>query len=751
MNKSSVLLSLLVVVLLVPLATASKTPVDQNGNRLPFASPIGIVSPMKFANYTTNLLTLNVSQTILAASNIHYTLTYSIDGKANESLPFVTKPAYEGSILQGFLIGTVDLPMLSDGPHYITIYEAIEIVTATVQTGAASDTVYFTINTGAPNGIIFPQLTDSEKSMLIGIGVSYLRNVLPFDLSKYRIIPLEPYAMPKNPVELYTTRAANFNLTSADSSLYVHFTFAETTPYESVMQVEYGTIHYSQTYPNMSSVVRFVLEGYQKQTERNCTEMIRLVSLIDENTYCNATTDRITLTVSHFAIPNQMNVTSFKWDVKDGDKLSSIVMDFNNGYFHSLRDGRIVDEIVTEKRQSRNVSANLTENTWTTKAAMPTARYRFGTAVVNGSIYAIGGFRLQAEGNFSYSITTNVNEVYHPSTDTWTAKAPSPISGDFPVAAFQDKIYCFGHSKVCIYDPATNIWETKAVPAMDISGSDANAVGNRIYVLGRQTQVYNPTSDSWTTKTPMPIPVNSYASTVVDGKIYIISGSTGFANSLANNTQIYDPISDSWSMDAPIPIAVSNAAAGTSTGSNLPKAIYVLGGSNKEHPLNGQVTNQVYFPDNGTWAIGASMLKDKAGLSVDVVDNILYAVGGGHNIFMPDSTDVMQYTPFGVGAANPIAQPSPPTSSPSASPTPKLTPETKDATTPSASTTPPELEPTATPDPSEAAPNSAIAPKQSVRQSLPQEIALGVGFASVIAVAAAGAFTVGRRCRMPKS
>jgi N-acetylneuraminic acid mutarotase len=532
---------ILTLILLLPIVNG-QLPVDQSGNTFPMASTIGIVSPVKFGNYTTNLLTLKVSQVVMVAGNIQYSVKYSLDGKANESVPLTLRPAYEGAMFQRILSGTANLLPLTDGSHMITVYERIDITTNPAQSATVSDTAYFTIDTGVS---------------------------------------------------------------------------------------------------------------------------------------------------SHME--------------------------------------------------------NLTENSWTVKASMPTARCRFGAAVVNGVVYAIGGISLKTEGTHGYTATSNANEAYNASTDTWVEKSPSPLSGDFPVVGYQNRVYCFGRSAVCIYDPVTDSWENKAVLAMDVSGSGANVVGDKIYVMGSQTQVYDPAADSWSTKTPMPIAVKSYASTVVDGKIYVISGYLGFAAAMANSTQIYDPASDKWKSGTPIPMAVSSASAGATTSPGSLKAIYVIGGSNEAHPLNGQLTNQIYFADNDSWASGASMPKDKAGLSVAVVDSILYAIGGGHNIFMPDSTDVMQYTPFGVGSPNPAAQAQPALTSPSPSPTPSPTPkpaiDSPKVTLPSADSAP-------TSNSSETGQNPAPSTKQATTQNLPQEALLGIGFVSAIAAILVVLFVV-RRSRHP--
>jgi hypothetical protein len=93
-------------------------------------------------------------------------------------------------------------------------------------------------------------------------------------------------------------------------------------------------------------------------------------------------------------------------------------------------------------------------------------------------------------------------------------------------------------------------------------------------------------------------------------------------------------------------MGVKNAAAGAITGAEVVKAIYVMGGSNATYPLNGQYVNQVYFPEPDSWGVAAPMPIDRAGISAAVVNDTLYVIGGGHNIFAPDSTVCIQYTPF---------------------------------------------------------------------------------------------------------
>jgi hypothetical protein len=299
-------------------------------------------------------------------------------------------------------------------------------------------------------------------------------------------------------------------------------------------------------------------------------------------------------------------------------------------------------------------------NSWVQKAPMPTTRSNVGAAAVDGKIYAIGGFTgPQLIGYNAYSdVTTNVTEAYDPKTNAWTEKTPMPIPlSNFGVAVYQNKIYCMGQDLNEVYDPLTDTWETKTPMPMEATQLQAHVVDDKIYLIGGYpngtiNEVYDPTTDSWAIKAPIPTAVADYASAVIDGKIYVISGRviTAYPNSqpenITNLTQVYNPLTNKWSLGAPIPMGVWQAAAGATTGAEAPKAIYVMGGCNATYPLDAQVTNQVYFPENNSWGMAAPMLIDKAWLSVAVVNDTLYAIGGGHNLFTETSTANTQYTPF---------------------------------------------------------------------------------------------------------
>lgn len=268
---------------------------------------------------------------------------------------------------------------------------------------------------------------------------------------------------------------------------------------------------------------------------------------------------------------------------------------------------------------------------------MPTARAGLGVAVVNGTIYAIGGFNLT--GNLG------TNEAYDPITDEWTSKSPLPtLRRDFGITVYQNKIYVIGGTIGSattaineIYDPVTDSWTTKASMPIPRAYLDANTVNGKIYLIGgayyppffganmieyNETQVYDPSTDSWTTKSAIPNPTGDYTSAVIDTKIYIIGGGGG----PSNQTQIYDTETNTWTIGKALPTPQRWAAAATTAGVNVPKRLYVIGGSSAYD--NGNGINQIYDPQTDTWTTGTVMPSPRWALAIAALNDILYALGG---------------------------------------------------------------------------------------------------------------------------
>ena len=307
---------------------------------------------------------------------------------------------------------------------------------------------------------------------------------------------------------------------------------------------------------------------------------------------------------------------------------------------------------------SSMISACWADDSWTLKAPMLEGRSGLGAVALNESIYAIGG--ATSNGFCSF------NEEYNTTTGTWASKASMPTARSaFAIASFQDKIYCIGGYALInnqglpvnvneVYDPTTDSWSTKAPMPTPELNVRANVIDGKIYVIGGNNngtlnQVYDPLTDSWTIEAPIPTAVSSYASAVAYGKIYIFT---------SNLTQIYNPTNDSWSNGTPAPLPIILANAGVTSGVYAPERIYIFG-VNAQLPYwqlttKGFIT-QSYDPKNDSWQTCSPMQNGRYDVGVASVNDLLFLIGGyttqsgsglNPNPIYTYSTVNEQYTPL---------------------------------------------------------------------------------------------------------
>jgi RNA polymerase sigma factor (sigma-70 family) len=199
-------------------------------------------------------------------------------------------------------------------------------------------------------------------------------------------------------------------------------------------------------------------------------------------------------------------------------------------------------------------------NEYTERANMPTARCYLSTSVIDGKIYAIGGW-------LSPTTQSAVAE-YDPATDTWTKKANMPTARRvLSTRAVNGKIYAIGGygendsplSTVEEYDPVTDTWIRKADMPTARAFLATSAVNGKIYAIGGQTgggdtgpakvlsavEVYDPKTDTWMKKADMPIARGQHSASAVNGKIYAIGGwNPAFAPKTLSFVEEYTP--ESW-------------------------------------------------------------------------------------------------------------------------------------------------------------------------------------------------------------
>lgn len=316
-------------------------------------------------------------------------------------------------------------------------------------------------------------------------------------------------------------------------------------------------------------------------------------------------------------------------------------------------------------------SAKNQSGVWTSMTSMPTARGGFGTAVVNGRIYAIGGLNGDAP--------LNVVEEYNPITNKWTNRTPMPTArSGFAIAVYKNQIYVIGGTVGSgyignneVYDPASDTWQTRASMITPRADLCASVVDDKIYLMGgkkyssesptfyRETdinEVYDPASNTWSTvATAMPIGVQGYSSAVLNYKIFIIGGSrepVSIDNTIMTDaTQVFNPRTGEWSVSAQLPNVNSYGAVAATEGYMVPQRIFYIGGFSISE-FTG--LTRVYFPENNSWNTAELMPTARAYLSIAVVNDILYAIGGFDGTNWLNTNE--QYKPAEYGTVAPKVQ-----------------------------------------------------------------------------------------------
>jgi N-acetylneuraminic acid mutarotase len=262
-------------------------------------------------------------------------------------------------------------------------------------------------------------------------------------------------------------------------------------------------------------------------------------------------------------------------------------------------------------------------------APMPTVRDQLGVATVSGKIYAIGGYNPAIKPGY-----LNVNEVYDPSTNSWSTKAPMATRRAYFAAAAAEngKIYAIGGTIgvsilkfVEVYDPVSNTWST--VPALPGAreGLAAAVYLNDIYAIGGFSSQATYLSDllvftgsSWGRLKPMPSGRAYLAAATVNGKIYAIGGYDG--HSVLDTVEVYDTQHNTWTAAAPMPTARRDLAAVV-----LNNKIYAIGGSDGQSSLN---LVEVYDPSTNIWSTAPSPLAARQQFGAVTVNGFVYLMGG---------------------------------------------------------------------------------------------------------------------------
>ena len=268
---------------------------------------------------------------------------------------------------------------------------------------------------------------------------------------------------------------------------------------------------------------------------------------------------------------------------------------------------------------------------WEEVEGLPAQRSSMGAAVLNGKLYAIGGYLNGVGGR---------PNVYCFDGTHWVETNGLAVSlFSMGAATLDNKLYAIGgmsgsaQSNVYCFDGSA--WtEVNSLPErrMQLAAATLN---DKIYALGgyipsvSYSNVYCFDGASWTETNYLPARIQRQAAGVLNGKIYSVAGAID--SDVVSNVYCFD--GTSWAETNGLPAKRSDLAGGVLAG-----RLYVFGGMD----FVGLITNSVYVFDGTGWTNAAGLPKSLRAPGGAVFNGQLYAIGGETNGYICQ-TNVYRY------------------------------------------------------------------------------------------------------------
>jgi len=280
-------------------------------------------------------------------------------------------------------------------------------------------------------------------------------------------------------------------------------------------------------------------------------------------------------------------------------------------------------------RASAEVAPTFGYPAWTRLADAPDGRSHVAKAVLDGSIYLIGGVRPASAGGAG---VTPAVQRFDPASRGWSVADPAPQALDHAAAAaLGDAIFIFGGSferpsaAAYRYEPPTHRWTSiTAMPDPRAAGGAAS-VGGSIYVAGGfATRVdeplttayrYDPVVDGWEAIPPLPTPRQHVAVVAYRGQACVLGGGTSAGGS-STAVECFDPAAGRWSALPSLPTPMSDFDAAV-----VGDFIICAGGGNQRGQL-------AYLFDGTAWRPLPNLGVSRYGVAVASVGRTVYVLQG---------------------------------------------------------------------------------------------------------------------------
>ncbi|KAI1242508.1 hypothetical protein IHE44_0000037 [Lamprotornis superbus] len=256
-------------------------------------------------------------------------------------------------------------------------------------------------------------------------------------------------------------------------------------------------------------------------------------------------------------------------------------------------------------------------NRWEKCQPMATARSRVGVAVLNGLLYAIGGY----DGQLRLSTV----EVYNPDTDSWSkVESMNSKRSAMGTVVLDGQIYvCGGYdgnsslNSVESYSPETNKWTAVTPMSSNRSAAGVTVFEGRIYVSGghdglqifNSVEYYNPHTSSWHTVAPMLNKRCRHGAAALGSRMFVCGGYDG--SGFLSAAEVYSSMADQWYLIVPMNTRRSRVSLVANCG-----RLYAVGGYDGQSNLSSV---EMYDPESNRWTFMAPMVCHEGGVGVGCV------------------------------------------------------------------------------------------------------------------------------------
>ncbi len=252
-------------------------------------------------------------------------------------------------------------------------------------------------------------------------------------------------------------------------------------------------------------------------------------------------------------------------------------------------------------------------------ADMPGPRHSGDAAHWDGKIYYVGGYQTQTEDKTGNTTTVFAYDI---ASNSWSQPLPDlpAVRSHHGVAILDGTIYVIGGYDKVLFDTVYALdlpdgnWEQVSTAPELVDGIQYGTVpvGDRIAILGANMKTsgnadyalfFDPNSvdNAWTTSGLLKEKGWFRSAVVHDGALYAFGGAFGGNTDAQNLAAVYDAEQDSWTSLPPMPRPRMHAHATSQAG-----AVMLLLGSEKKTDVLVPVVD-AYEPGSGTWDVWAQL------------------------------------------------------------------------------------------------------------------------------------------------